>query len=261
MATPGTAINRGRTVHRARVVKSICESEDDDMPIFMTRLRDESGDMITGGRAAAGSVGATRARRSWTSCRAGMRSVPFSKIRTTDDKPSTDLERRTSRPGTPFMAASSGTLMSASTSELESPGASVWISTSGGANSGNTSNGASLAALMPTTIRMIESATVRGFSKEIKDGRALYEVELSVKGLTRDLTLDAQGNVVADEQQTTLQDIPAAARAAIEKAATGGKLTLVEKVIEGSSIFYEGHITKGGKELEIKVDANGKPVE
>ena len=98
-------------------------------------------------------------------------------------------------------------------------------------------------------------------AKEIKDGRALYEVELSVKGLTRDLTLDAQGNVVADEQQTTLQDIPAAARAAIEKAATGGKLTLVEKVIEGSSIFYEGHITKGGKELEIKVDASGKPVE
>ena len=65
-----TAINRGRTVHRARVVKSICESEDDDMPTFMTRLREESGDMITGGRAAAGSVGATRARRSWTSCRA-----------------------------------------------------------------------------------------------------------------------------------------------------------------------------------------------
>ena len=106
-----------------------------------------------------------------------------------------------------------------------------------------------------------KGATVRGFSKEIKDGRAFYEVELSVKGQTRDLTLDAQGSVVADEQQTTLQDIPAAARAAIEKAATGGKLTLVEKVIEGISIFYEGHITKGGKELEIKVDANGKPVE
>ena len=106
-----------------------------------------------------------------------------------------------------------------------------------------------------------KGATVRGFSKEIKEGRALYEVELSVKGQTRDLTLDAQGNVVADEQQTTLQDIPAAARAAIEKAATGGKLTLVEKVLEGSSISYEGHITKGGKQVEIKVDGNGKPVE
>lgn len=106
-----------------------------------------------------------------------------------------------------------------------------------------------------------KGATVRGFAKEVKDGRALYEVELSVKGFTRDLTLDAQGKVITDEQQTTLSDIPAAARAAIQKAATGGKLTLVEKVIAGSSTFYEGHITKAGKEIEIKVDANGKPVE
>jgi uncharacterized membrane protein YkoI len=106
-----------------------------------------------------------------------------------------------------------------------------------------------------------KGATVRGFSKEVKDGRALYEVEMSVKGRTRDLTFDAQGAIVSDEQQTTLSEIPAAARAAIQKAATGGKLTLVEKVIEGSSTFYEGHITKAGKEVEIKVDANGKTVE
>jgi uncharacterized membrane protein YkoI len=104
-------------------------------------------------------------------------------------------------------------------------------------------------------------ATVRGYSKEVKDGKALYEVEMSVKGRTRDLTFDAQGAIVSDEQQTTLSEIPAPARAAIQKAATGGKLTLVEKVVEGSSTFYEGHITKAGKEIEIKVDANGKPVE
>jgi uncharacterized membrane protein YkoI len=104
-------------------------------------------------------------------------------------------------------------------------------------------------------------ATVRGFSKEIKDGRALYEVELSVKGLTRDLTFDAKGKLISDEQQTTLNEIPAAARAAIQKAATGGKLTLVEKVTEGSSICYEGHITKAGQEVEIKVDATGRLVD
>jgi uncharacterized membrane protein YkoI len=106
-----------------------------------------------------------------------------------------------------------------------------------------------------------KGATVRGFSKEVKNGQTLYEMELSVKGLTRDLTFDAQGKIVSDEQRTTLSNIPAAARAAIQKAATGGKLTLVEKVIEGSSTFYEGHITKAGKVIEIKVDANGKPVE
>ena len=105
-----------------------------------------------------------------------------------------------------------------------------------------------------------KGATVRGYAKEVENGRALYEVELSVNGLTRDLTFDAQGKVVADEQQIALSDVPSAARAVIQKAATGGKLTLVEKVIEGSSTAYEGHITKGGKATEIKVDANGKPV-
>ncbi len=135
------------------------------MPIFITRLSDDSGDRMTGGRAAAGSVGATRARRSCTSWRAGIRSVPVSKISTTDDSPSTDFDRSTVRPGTPFMAASSGTLMSASTSELDSPGASVWISTSGGANSGKTSNGASLVLRTPTTSRITASATTGSRSR------------------------------------------------------------------------------------------------
>ena len=106
-----------------------------------------------------------------------------------------------------------------------------------------------------------KGATLGGFSKEVKDGKTLYEAEMRVKGRTRDLTFDAQGKIVSDEQETTLSDIPAGARSAIEKAAAGGKLTLVEKVIEGNSTSYEGHIIKAGKEVEIKVDANGKPVE
>ena len=77
LATPGIAISRGRIVQRASVVSSICESVFDDMPIFITRLSDDSGDRMTGGRATAGSVAATRASRSCTSCRAGMRSVPL----------------------------------------------------------------------------------------------------------------------------------------------------------------------------------------
>ena len=88
-----------------------------------------------------------------------MRSVPSSKISTTDDSPSTDLERSVFSPGTPFIAASSGTLTSASTSAVDKPGASVWISTSGGANSGKTSNGASRAVRMPTTMSTTDNAT------------------------------------------------------------------------------------------------------
>ena len=49
-----------------------------------------------------------------------------------------------STPGMPLSAFSSGMVTRLSTSSVDRPGASVWISTSGGANSGNTSSGAPL---------------------------------------------------------------------------------------------------------------------
>ena len=62
------------------------------MPMCMTRLVVESGWRMTGGAAQVGSVGTTVARRSWTTCRAWMRSVPRSKISSTDE--SCGTERR-----------------------------------------------------------------------------------------------------------------------------------------------------------------------
>ena len=75
-ATPEIAISRGRIVHLARTVISICDSVADDTPIFIKRLVEESGDSITGGWATAGSRPASAASRSCTSCRARIRSVP-----------------------------------------------------------------------------------------------------------------------------------------------------------------------------------------
>src|SRR4051812_9107035 len=79
----------------------------------------------------------------------------------TDDSPSTDFERRVFSQDVPLSAFSSGTLIRLSTSSVESPGASVWISTSGGANSGKTSSGAFRAAWTPTMIRTTERARTR----------------------------------------------------------------------------------------------------
>lgn len=106
-----------------------------------------------------------------------------------------------------------------------------------------------------------QGATLRGLSKEVKGGVTQYEAELLVHGRTKDIIFDAQGKIVTVEDQTTLDEIPAAARAAIQKAVGTGKLVLVEKVTKGETTFYEGHITNERKELEVKVAADGKPVE
>ncbi len=105
-----------------------------------------------------------------------------------------------------------------------------------------------------------KGATLRGVSKEQKDGVTLYEAELTVGGLTKDITFDAQGKIVSIEEQTALDMIPKAAREAIQKAVGTGKLMLVEKVTRGEMTYYEGHITQGLNAVEVTVDASGKPV-
>ena len=105
-----------------------------------------------------------------------------------------------------------------------------------------------------------KGATVRGVSTEMDSGKRVYEAELRLNGKTRDITFDENGGVVSAEEETAIDQIPAAARAAIEKAAAGGKLRLVETVTEHGQTSYEGHFNKGGRESEIKVDAEGRPV-
>ena len=106
-----------------------------------------------------------------------------------------------------------------------------------------------------------QGATLRGLAKEMKDGVAFYEASMTVDGRTKDILFDEQGKIVTMEEQKTLSEIPAGARDAIQKGIGAGKLTLVEKVTEGERTFYEGHITTKGQISEVKVDADGKPVE
>lgn len=124
---------------------------------------------------------------------------------------------------------------------------------------------ATLQSLPPAVQQAVKAqsqgATLRGLAKEVKGGVTLYEAELTVNGRTRDIMFDEQGKIVSVEDQKTLEEIPAAARAAIQKAVGAGKLVLVEQVTKGETTFYEGHVTDGNKTSEVKVDADGKPVE
>lgn len=100
-------------------------------------------------------------------------------------------------------------------------------------------------------------ATLRGLAQEVEDGKTLYEAEMTIGGHSKDVTFDQQGKIVSVEEQTDLESIPAAARAAIQKAVGNRKLLMVEKVTAGDATAYEAHFRTGLKTSEIKVDANG----
>ena len=102
-----------------------------------------------------------------------------------------------------------------------------------------------------------KGAELKELSKEVEHGKTFYEAETRVNGRGRDLVIDANGEVVAIEEEVTLDSLPAAARAAIEKSASGGKITKVESVTKGKTVVYEAALVKAGKKSEITVEADG----
>jgi len=113
------------------------------------------------------------------------------------------------------------------------------------------------AAVQAAVKEQTQGATLVGVSKEKEKGKTVYEVETKVGGKTRDLTLDAAGQVVMVEEEVDITSIPAAAREAIEKKAIGAKIKLVEKVTQAGAVRYESIIEKGRKSSEFTVNPDG----
>ena len=161
LATPGTRSSRARIVQYAVIDISMSEWFFDVMPICMARPVAETGASMTGGAAQVGRLGDTVAMRSCTSWRARIRSVPGLNSSSIEDSCGTDLDRMSSRPWMPFSPASSGTVTSCSTSEVDRPTQAVWMTTRGGANSGKTSTCICGSEVMPRIIRPAAAATIR----------------------------------------------------------------------------------------------------
>jgi len=116
------------------------------------------------------------------------------------------------------------------------------------------------AAVQAAVKEQTKNATLVGLTKEVENGQTLYEAETKMDGKTRDVLIDGNGAVVAVEQEVALASVPSPAKAAIEKKATGGKVTKVEAITKGSTVTYEAAITKAGKKSELVVAADGTEV-
>jgi uncharacterized membrane protein YkoI len=112
-------------------------------------------------------------------------------------------------------------------------------------------------AVQKTAQRESQGATLRGYSKEIENGKIEYEVEMIVAGKSRDVSIDPSGKVIEVEQQVALDAVPAAAMAAILKEAKGDSIRKVEEVRSDAETAYEAQILRNGKHREVRVHADG----
>jgi len=99
--------------------------------------------------------------------------------------------------------------------------------------------------------------TIKGFAKEVEDGKTFYEAETTVNGHSKDFLFDTTGKLVEIEEEVSLDSVPAAVKTALEAE---GKVLLVETVTKGKTVTYEGTVEKNGKKSEIPMDANGKKI-
>lgn len=104
----------------------------------------------------------------------------------------------------------------------------------------------------------LKGAEIKNIGKETEHGVAQYEVETILNGRHRDFEVDTKGNLLVVEEETGLDSIPAAAKAAILKKAADGKIGMVELFVRRGETMYEAsYTTKAGKKRELLVKADG----
>jgi hypothetical protein len=116
-------------------------------------------------------------------------------------------------------------------------------------------------AVQKTADEQSKGATVRGYSSEVENGKLSYEVDLTINGHNRDVSIDANGNVTEIEDVVEFASLPAPVQDGLNRKAGTAKIAKVESITKkGKIVAYEAHVQDGTKRREIQVGPDGKPL-
>lgn len=118
------------------------------------------------------------------------------------------------------------------------------------------------AAVEKTVAAQSRGAVVRGFSQENENGQTYYEVEMTVNGHGKDVTINPAGAVVEVEEEVALDSLPPAVKDGLQAKAGKGKVVQVESITKHDKLVaYEAGVTTGGKKSEVQVGPDGRPLD
>ena len=107
-----------------------------------------------------------------------------------------------------------------------------------------------------------KGAAVKGYAKEVENGKTEYEVQLNVNGHSKDLTMDEQGNVLEVEEEVAISSLPDAVHKGLTEKAGKGRIIKVESLTrQGRLVAYEAQVRNGAKRSEVQVGPDGKPLD
>ena len=84
------------------------------------------------------------------------------------------------------------------------------------------------ASVQKTVQDTLKGGEIKHITKEKEDGIEQYEIESTLNGKSRDFNVAVDGRLLVVEEATTMDAIPAAARAAIQKKVGSGTVMTVE---------------------------------
>ena len=113
-------------------------------------------------------------------------------------------------------------------------------------------------AVQKAVERESKGATVLAYSTEVENGNREYEVEMTLGGHSRDVSIAPDGTVLEIEEQVEMKDLPQNVQKALRtKAKTGTIMKLESLTKRGRLVAYEAQVRAGGNHFEIQVGPNG----
>jgi len=117
-------------------------------------------------------------------------------------------------------------------------------------------------AVEKTVAAQSTGATIRGFSTEKENGQTLYEVEMTVNGHSKDISIAADGFIVEIEKQVALDSLSPEVIAGLQAKAGKGKILKVESLTKKDKLVaYEAQVETNRKKSEVQVGPEGKPLD
>jgi hypothetical protein len=104
-----------------------------------------------------------------------------------------------------------------------------------------------------------KGAVIRGLLVEKEQGSKVYEVELVKDGRSRDVSMDANGNVLQVEEEISMDSLPIAAQQGLAVATGDGVIDKIESLTRhGAVVAYEAVMKTGTKFSTIFIGPEGK---
>jgi uncharacterized membrane protein YkoI len=118
------------------------------------------------------------------------------------------------------------------------------------------------AKVMAAVKDKFKDAEVLSASKEVEEGKTLFEVQLKLNGQAHDVTLTEDGTIIEVEKEIAAKDLPRAVAEALQAKYPKATYKKVEEIAKEGKTLYEVLLdTADKKSWEVVLDPTGKLVE